>query len=421
MVLNRGGDVVVQKKPRVVLLDLGRWPMVAGLPRALSKAGFAVVVIAYSGSFVAKSCFVTTHIELKSTTLLPAQIIWNLLSQAPDFVVPCDDSAVRILRQITHEISRRTPWMVPGRVRTLIERSIGAPTTWSLHHSRFDTQQTFCAADIPTVEYADTLAQNSAIAFAERVGYPVVLKLDDTAGGNGVRICHGPADLLRHHAELLKIHQHAETQRNSKSGLSRFLFGRPKREPHSMIGQSYVHGGGAMRLFLSLNGREVAGLSVVVKACGNDGLGPSTVIEFIDHPEMTKASRNFAETVGYSGFGSIDFVIDGVSGQARAIEFNARTTIIGHMGEMVGADMPLALRSALEGRTEPPVSNDAGRIVTLFPREWLRDPESANLRDHIVDFPWDDPELADVLLSYAQNMAGENVAPVDLSVFRRPD
>ena len=44
-------------------------------------------------------------------------------------------------------------------------------------------------------------------------------------------------------------------------------------------------------------------------------------------------------------------------------------------------------------------AGEFGPTVAVFPREWLRDPESRNLIDHVVDVPWDDPGLIEALVA----------------------
>jgi hypothetical protein len=40
---------------------------------------------------------------------------------------------------------------------------------------------------------------------------------------------------------------------------------------------------------------------------------------------------------------------------------------------------------------EPP--SESGPSVTIFPREWMRDPHSRWLHEYPSDLPWDDPAL----------------------------
>jgi hypothetical protein len=54
------------------------------------------------------------------------------------------------------------------------------------------------------------------------------------------------------------------------------------------------------------------------------------------------------------------------------------------------------LQAALTGAKSPTRSDfDEGEesLLVWFPEEWLRDPDSRYLRDHVVDVPWDEPEL----------------------------
>ncbi len=41
-------------------------------------------------------------------------------------------------------------------------------------------------------------------------------------------------------------------------------------------------------------------------------------------------------------------------------------------------------------------------IGVHFPQEWLRDPDSAWLRDYAVDVPWEEPELFEAMLALRQ-------------------
>jgi hypothetical protein len=72
-----------------------------------------------------------------------------------------------------------------------------------------------------------------------------------------------------------------------------------------------------------------------------------------------------------------------------------------HMGERVGADLAAALCRHLTDTPArlPDERHRAGGTVVVFPREWLRDPDSRYLRDFPVDIPSDDPELFAAMLA----------------------
>ena len=61
------------------------------------------------------------------------------------------------------------------------------------------------------------------------------------------------------------------------------------------------------------------------------------------------------------------------------------------------------LREPVRGACEllgldPLLVANEGKVV-VFPREWLRDPQSRYLSEFPVDIPWDDPELMDAMLA----------------------
>jgi len=80
------------------------------------------------------------------------------------------------------------------------------------------------------------------------------------------------------------------------------------------------------------------------------------------------------------------------------LEINRRITPGRHRGSLRNVDHWAALLAAMNGTKSPTRSDfDEGEetLVVWFPEEWLRDPESHYLREHVVDVPWDEPELFD--------------------------
>jgi molybdopterin-guanine dinucleotide biosynthesis protein A len=72
------------------------------------------------------------------------------------------------------------------------------------------------------------------------------------------------------------------------------------------------------------------------------------------------------------------------------------------MGERVGVDLATALFNRLAGRPPSVPAHPTGPlhgIVTVFPREWLFDPDSPYLRNFPVDAPWDDPALLEAMFA----------------------
>src|SRR5262249_18617274 len=130
--------------------------------------------------------------------------------------------------------------------------------------------------------------------------------------------------------------------------------------------------------------------------------GQTTVLRFIESAETRELSETLCRAFGMTGFFSVQFVLDGKSGDAYLLEINRRLVTHMHLGERVGRDLASAFfgRDPRAGRLRAPADGeDAGGIIAVFPREWLRDPDSPHLVEFPVDVPWDDPALFAAMLA----------------------
>lgn len=100
------------------------------------------------------------------------------------------------------------------------------------------------------------------------------------------------------------------------------------------------------------------------------------------------------ERTKYTGFADLEFIIDSESNAPLFLECNPRPTPISPLGKIVGIDLCQAFMAGLTGTPyvpAPPLDGD--RVITLFPQEWLRDPQSPYLKGIDHNVPCDDPEL----------------------------
>jgi hypothetical protein len=391
------------------------WPMAAGLPRTLRAAGFRTAVLAMPGSLIRRSAHADRFLDYSRFALRHGVVIRAIRDWDPAVVVPCDDDAVELLCRIRQDVARRRPWMVPGRVRRCLDRSIGSPAAYPVKRGRVAQLEAFQRAGIRTPAFSGVASAEEAEDFAGRFGYPVVLKSDASAAGQGVRICRGPADLK---AAFGALRSQVEGPRAPGGGpLERLLFGTATPVRRGISVQKFVKGREAMRLFVARDGEELGGISTIKFLRGSDGVGPATVVDFVDVPEMAEASRKLARTVGHGGFGSLDFLLEEETGRAYAIELNSRLTAIAHLGPLVGVDLGGMWRDSLEGRPVRPARFRAGGRVALFPREWMRDPSSIHLRECYVDAPREDPELLRAMIAWAEARAPQH-GRMDLSAMQ---
>jgi hypothetical protein len=107
--------------------------------------------------------------------------------------------------------------------------------------------------------------------------------------------------------------------------------------------------------------------------------------------------------LGYSGFASLDFMLDG-SGRAFLIELNPRPTPIAHLGERFGSCLCRHLHAALSG--QPSSAGEPQGLpsrVALFPQEWVRDQDSPHIAGGAYhDAPWDEPDLLEAYVAFGR-------------------
>jgi hypothetical protein len=149
------------------------------------------------------------------------------------------------------------------------------------------------------------------------------------------------------------------------------------------------------------------------RALGTQGpTGASTIVEAIDHAEMSAAAASLAERLELSGFHGLDFILDD-DGAASLIELNPRATQVCHLRIGCGD----SLVDALVGNEASDRIAAAGTTIALFPQAWSADPTNALLRTAAHDVPWEEPELLHELLA-PHNLIG--AGPALLAFIGRP-
>jgi hypothetical protein len=161
--------------------------------------------------------------------------------------------------------------------------------------------------------------------------------------------------------------------------------------------QRFVTGTPVMHTFSAWEGRVLAGLTGVKEQVHPAPFGPSSVLHVVRHAEIESAAVRLARHFGLSGIASFDFVMD-AEGASYLLECNPRPTPISHLGPSFGADLVGSLRCAVEGERTGGATYGEEGWVSLFPQEFLRDPDSAFLDRVPLDIPVaDDPLLKHLL------------------------
>lgn len=388
-------------KPTVLVAATTRWVSTARLATALSKAGCNVSAVCPPGHPIKKISAVQQIHRYDGLTPLVA-FAEAIAATKPDLVVPGDDLAARHLHDLYRRERHNTK--TGGTICGLIERSLGAPESFDVVFARTAFIK---AAEAEGVRVPKTEVIASAAdlrKWADRIGFPTVLKADGTSGGEGVRTVHSLEEAERVLRALQAPPLLARAGKRALMDRDRTLIWPSLlRRGHVVNAQAFVAGREATSAVACWNGVVLAGLHFEVLA-KRKSLGPATVLRIIENAEMSAACEQMVRKLNLSGLVGFDFMVESQTGNAYLIEINPRATQAGHLTLGPGRDLPAALYAAVSGQTvrETPkvTENDT---IAIFPHEWIRNPESAFLRSGYHDIPWEEPDLIRACVRTWQN------------------
>jgi hypothetical protein len=344
----------------VLIATAMNWPFAAQLAGAFTAAGAQVEALAPARSMLSRSRHpVRRHAY---SALAPIDSVRRALAEArPHLVIPCDD----MMAELT---ARAHGAAVPGRLEFL-ERAK--------------------AAGAPSLESIDINHDTGLEAAIARYGFPLVLKSDNSWGGDGVLIAQNPHEAG---AALSRL------ARNSRArSLVRFLRGRGGHflsralypVSASLSAQRHVAGAPATSSIACWQGKLLAAHHFDVQL-STTPTSPASVLHRTGCPQMAQGAQAVAAAFNLSGLFGLDYLRD-TAGRVHLLEMNARATPTAHLA--LDQDLVAALLkgAGLASRSRPAVTDRTD--IALFPREWLRDPASSFLQSAFHDVPWDDPEV----------------------------
>jgi thioredoxin reductase len=377
--------------PRILLVTTVRWFATARLATALARESCHVEVLCPRGHPATK-VLGRSGIH-RYRVFAPLRSLRKAIHEAqPDLVIPCDDLATAHLHHLHGRAPEATAWA--RAVRALIERSLGAPSSFPIARGRtrlLRLAQTLGIRVPPTAvagteeELADWLAVN---------GCPAVLKSDGSYGGRGVRVVHAPAEALRGWRELTAPPSPAQAlKRALANGDLNYVAPCVLRTRPVVNVQGLVRGQDANATVACWEGTVLA--AIVVRVLHTwDRHGPASVVKVVENPDVSRAVAQVVGRLGLSGLVGFDFILEEETDHPYLIEMNPRATQIAHLALGSGRDLPGSLHAALSGtalREKPRATEHS--VIAFFPQEWLRDPASPFLTTAYHDIPWDQPEL----------------------------
>lgn len=369
--------------PRAMVVSMRNWFGAARLPRALHRAGFEVSSLAYPNLLLGRSRYLAAQAFLPENgedEALLAVARAALIAQRPAIVVPTDDASVELLQAVAAGARRELPESDPLLV--LLRDSLGDFSKHAVLRQRHGLARLAFDLGVRAPAYAVVHDLADARAFSAQHGLPVVLKAEASLAGMGVSICK----------DLPALDKAVERWASQSE---------PAVAEGALV-QAYVTGRTAMRAVVAFRGRVLAGLSAIKLETHPAVTGPSAVVQFIEHAEMTATAQQMIGALGYSGFASLDFILDDAD-RAHVIELNSRPTPICHLGEHLGLDLCGRLWRALQGEVDQDADpRNLPQKIALFPQEWVRDQQSPHFADSFHDVPWDEPDLIEGFVTLAR-------------------
>ena len=386
---------------KILFLSLMDYSWSPRLVAEFARLGCECAVMSPPGSNCSATRFVKTRFHLPPhhglwLGLLAARFRLEHVCRSwhPDLIVPLDDEAAWLLRGLA------TDRLASAGLRRLLEISVGSPSGYEAACSRthFLDLATRLGVRAPASRAVDG---TTALNAAEAMGFPVMIKINRTWQGTGVAIAHNRAELAGGIAASgLYGGRLLRRSRKTARQIVSWLSGSWMTSNRIFELQQYIPGVPAMRSVIAWQGRVLGGVSFLKASVNPKPFGPSTVLSYIDQPEMAETAARLVSALGLSGFASFDFVIADKGGHAHVIELNPRAVPAIHVGRFFGHDLCGALGRELGWRTAAPEAAQLAEDVdvVLFPNEIARDPESAWLHsteNTFHDVPWDDPGVVE--------------------------
>ena len=395
-------------RPRIVFVTLSDDVGSERIVSEMGRQGAACAVLGRPGNLASLCRGVHVH-DLPSrggawaAALAVPRRLQSLMSRwCPDAVVPLDDLAAQVLRDLA--LARRTS----AGLRALLHASLGDPDHYRTVCSRGHLIELAAGLGIRTPGQRSLTSLQSAVEAAADLGYPVLLKREQTCGGGGVTLVEAaPA--------LSKAFRTADRRATAKR-LARRIVGMAASDDRPLTLQAFVEGRLALRSVACREGRVLDGITFAAERLDPPVTGSSTVIRPIDHPEIDDAVRRLTGALGCSGFLSFDFLV-APEGSASLIELNARPVGSGHLGSACGHDIYgawLAQFSGFHGARPVAATSAPAGPIALFPKEMQRDPARACRSSdaaHRHDIPWHEPR---VLAAYRDRLVRRHPDQADL-------
>lgn len=378
------------KKILIIALN-EKWVGISRLPSGLDRAGFDVYALCPRKSYLAHTKFLKKTILYPTLTYSRSKLIyfWVVIAFIlfnPDFVIPGDEDAILAMQRLSN-IFFKVPFLC--KISKIIRLSLPPKEFDELLLSKSHFQKKCLEWGLRTPENIVIEKIDDAFSVSSNLHYPVMLKYDVGYGGSGVYICKNKNELIKNLSQF----QSVSFFKKIKNVLKGFFFISIFYEKSKVSIQQYIKGVHGQVPFCAKNGNIFAHNLMVSLRTFPSEAGATTVSRGIENKELDYYVSKLVKKTNYTGFGSLEFILEESSGVPFVIELNPRPTPTCHFSnEVVTNDLCDHLFKGLNLQAR---ELGAFKVYTLamFPGEMNRNPNSHFLTEAYHDIPLDDIAL----------------------------
>jgi len=310
------------------------------MPALLASGGCTVDVFCTEDSWVLQNKFYDKSIvAAQDATLFSDKLLAYVSANgdAYDWIIPADDIIIRILNEkITSE---KMFYKIMPLSKIENRAVLGSKAGFSNLCQKYN---------IATPRYLVYNNDVSASDIVEKVGFPLMMKMDKSEGGFGIYICRNVDELLENFAKIT--------------------------DTENLVFQQFIEGYEVNTELLAKNGELIQyNYSKRLKTIGRFGV--STQRTYCLNNDLDQELQYICKALGISGFGNVVFMYSVPEQRYYLIEVDARPNSWMYYGQYTGNDFAIGIKKLIAGDLTftPPVGKDRQeRFVALYKKDVYR-------------------------------------------------